>query len=421
MRKAVSIAALCVLGCTHTASHVAAADASTPSEAFAAGTAAFSEGDFEHALARFESALAAGLDGPAVHYNIGVCLYRLGRYAEAGAAFALIAERYPDMRGLAEYNLGLVALKQGASRRAERHFRAALESTDDETIVYLARQQLALGSQPPADGRLALVDARLGYDDNVLLLADEIRLPDGQSGESRFIELWAQTSGQLADSGFRFEGSLYALHYPEASMFDQNVLQVGFPYEWRLGRWRGDVGPQLGSTTFDGDVLDRRVAIDARASRDIGPGSTVELRFAHHEIGEGDSSYEFFAGDRTVLEVRLHRRGQHGRLTLSHAVERNDRVAATVSPRRTRWAVRYLYDIGAEWQVDMQALWRGSRYRKLVEAREEDLREIDVVVTRALTEDWLASAGVTFFDNDSDVATAAYRGKRMSIGVTKQF
>lgn len=430
MRKTVSIAAFCVLCGTPTASDAAAADPSTASEAFAEGTAAFSAGDFEHALARFEAALAAGLDGPAVHYNIGVCLYRLGRYPQADAAFASIADRWPDMRGLAEYNLGLVALKQGESRRAERHFRAALASTDDETIVYLAREQLARGAQAPGapaapqaptDERLVLVDARLGYDDNVLMLADEIRLPDGQSGESRFIEVWAQISDPLADSGFRFDGSVYALHYPEAETFDQNVLQVGFPYEWSIGAWRGEAGPQLGWTTFDGDVLDRRVAIDARASRDVGPGSTVELRFAHQEIGEGDSLYEFFAGDRTVLEVRLHLRGQHGRLTLSHGVERNDRVAATVSPRRTRWSVHYLYDVSAAWQMEMQASWRDSRYGKLAEPREEDLGEIDVFVTRVLPDDWFASAGVSLVDNDSNVSTADYRGRRMSIGVMKQF
>src|SRR5690606_17464806 len=100
--------------------------------------------------------------------------------------FALVAE-YPEMLGLAQYNLGLVAQRQGDEDRARVHFEQALDTSGDDAVRELARFQLEDASAeapPPQPSWTAIVDARLGYDDNVLLLADEIQLPDGQSAES---------------------------------------------------------------------------------------------------------------------------------------------------------------------------------------------------------------------------------------------
>ena len=429
MRKALSIATLGVLMWGHGGVCLSAVNPRTPSDAFEAGTAAFAREDFDAALAFFESALAAGLDGPAVHYNIGVCRYKLGRYAESREAFALISERYPEMRGLAEYNLGLVALKQDDARRAERHFSAALEESDDETIRYLAAEQLdrrqSLGARPsaqrPSPQELVIVDGQVGYDDNVLLLADEIALPDGQSAESSFLELWGMLSRPIGESGFRFDASMYALQYPDASMFDQSVLQIGSPYEWTFGSWRGEAVPQMSWTTIAGDVLDRRVAFGMTAEREIAPETTLEFRYFHDEIREGDSQYEFFAGDRDALEVRLDRRGERGRITLSHAVESNDREADAVSPRRSKWSVRYSYDLSTDWLIDMRASRRESRYSRLADPRQEELKELELGMTRVLPEGWLVNATVAAGDNDSEVETVSYRRKRISVGATKQF
>lgn len=426
MRKAHSLVALAALALIQAGSGNARAELESPSDAFAAGTAAFADEDYARALAHFEAAHAGGLDTPAVHYNIGVCRYKLGLYSKARSAFLVIAERYAAMRGLAEYNLGLVALQQGDLAQAERHFRTALETTEDETILYLARTQLGLHAEPEGQQArqsewLALVDGQLGYDDNVLLLADEISLPDGQSAESSFLELWGFFSRPLAASAFRFDASIYAIRYPEAPMFDQSVLHVASPYEWTIGRWRGEAGPHLGWTTIDGDVLDRRIGLGVRASRAIAPGVSVELRYVHDEVGQGDAEYAFFAGERALVEARLHRRGERGRLTFARAIERNEREAASVSPRRSRWSVRYRRDVGANWLIDIEGEWRDSRYSRLAEPRTEDLEELALGVTRILPDGWLVNASVSSARNESDVAFATYRRRRAAIGVTKEF
>ena len=72
--------------------------AQTSSELFGQAEAAFEQEDYARALERFESARAAGMAGPALAYNIAVCLYRLERWSESEREFARLAERYPGMR-----------------------------------------------------------------------------------------------------------------------------------------------------------------------------------------------------------------------------------------------------------------------------------------------------------------------------------
>jgi hypothetical protein len=430
MRKAASIGSIAVLSWMLWSLPASMASAQSPSEAFAAGTHAFGEERFESALAHFETALALGVEGPAIHYNIGVCRYKLGRYAAAAEAFALIADEYPEMRGLALYNLGLVASKQNEAATATDYFRDALASTDDETIRYLALQQLGGGedapSRTPAARRswFALLDVQLGYDDNVLLLSDEIPLPDGQSAESSFVELWGLVSTPLGSSdtaGFRFDGNFYMLRYPEASMFDQTVIYAGAPYAWAKEAWYGEVGPHVSMTTIDADVLDQRLGLGAMVSRQIVPGTSVGLRYVHEEVEKGDAIYAFFAGARDFIELRVDRRGERGRLTLAYGHERNDREAATVSPRRDRLSLRYRYALNSHWRLDAQGTWRESLYDELAVPRDEALVELGVGASRDLADGWQLTGALSIADNDSNLETVVYRRKRVSLGVTKQF
>ena len=81
------------------------------SQQFETGKQAFAAQDYATALNAFEGATAAGMTGPVVHFNIGVCAYRVGQWSRAAAAFRETA-RTPAMAPLAHYNLGLVAIAE---------------------------------------------------------------------------------------------------------------------------------------------------------------------------------------------------------------------------------------------------------------------------------------------------------------------
>ena len=132
---------------------LAAADSS-----FAAASAAFERGDYASALTLFE-ATRAGADGPAVPFNIGVCLFKLGRYADAEAEFASLATSFPMMRALAEYNRGLALL--GAKRDADaRAAFSAASAAGDPKIAALSAERLGALRAEPRRSRKEIVDQR---------------------------------------------------------------------------------------------------------------------------------------------------------------------------------------------------------------------------------------------------------------------
>jgi hypothetical protein len=60
---------------------IASAHTAEALQQFEAGKQAVAAQDFVAALDAFEAAAAAGMSGPAVQFNIGVCAYRLGRWS----------------------------------------------------------------------------------------------------------------------------------------------------------------------------------------------------------------------------------------------------------------------------------------------------------------------------------------------------
>ncbi len=389
--------------------------------AFAAGTAAYAEQDYLRALAYFQDARDAGIGGPAVHYNIAVCHYRLGDYPAADAEFSLIAEQFPAMRELAQYNLGLVAQRQGDIEAAQRYFRLALENTDDDKLQRLAAAELT--PEPVVEpGRwYSRLNARIGYDDNVVrLVSDDVPLPSGQSADSMSTEFWGLVSGPLSQApGFRFDGSVYAVRYQDASFYNQTYARAAGVYRWQWGDWLAEAGPQLSLSTLDGDGYEERVGAGVRVRRDLSSQTAFRVHFTHDEVSEGDARFAFVDGSRDWLEVSVDRRAAQNRMIFSYALESNDRGAAIASTRH-RLSLRYRYAVNALWTADLQGSFRSSRYDDLVQPRDEDLTELSVGVTRTLPQNWEVT-GFLAVSNNSTVEPFAYDRNRISIAINKSF
>lgn len=102
------------------------------------GNRYYGAGDYERAAAEYQRALERGDRSPALHYNLGTALLRLGRHEEARVHLeeATRAE-HPDVRQRAFYNLGNLDLEPAFHaeptperleqlRRAVTAYRAAL-------------------------------------------------------------------------------------------------------------------------------------------------------------------------------------------------------------------------------------------------------------------------------------------------------
>src|SRR3970282_2847681 len=143
-RRLVACAVLFIVAAETTAQPPVGEIESEPASSahFAAGFDACDRHDYRRALAEFEAAIAAGSEAAAAHYNVAVCRYRLADYAGAADAFRALARRFPAMRDLADYNLGLALTRQDRLGQARTAFERA-QASGDERIAALARAMLA--------------------------------------------------------------------------------------------------------------------------------------------------------------------------------------------------------------------------------------------------------------------------------------
>ena len=391
-------------------------------EAFAAASREFEDGDYRLALELFEEARDAGIEGAAVHYNIGVCHYRLGDHSEAEASFRALAARFPEMRDIAEYNLALTLLAQQRTAEARTLF-AQTQRSGDQTLAALARRALeTLGAEGQAGSRwLGSADVGLGYDDNVAL-ADDSSLPGGETSGSAFVELVAFASGAFATSWpLRLDISGYVVRYPEAEEFDQNAVRLGSAFEWTIGGWRLGAGPHYSYSTLDGDGFERHLGFDIVMSRPLSRNTTFEWRFAQDDIQDLDPRFSFVDGSRQWLRLGIEHRAARGRLRVAYDFESNDRAGASVTSDRNRLTLRHNVRVAADWTLELAASYRTTRHAQLAAPSGERLTELSAGASRDLSAGWLLRADYYWADNDSDIAAFSYDRSRVAIGVSKAF
>ncbi len=400
------------------------AKADEAADAWSQGQQEFQQQDYLLALSHFEAARDAGQTGPAVHYNIGVCQYKLHKYSAAKQTFALIGSQYAKMRPLTEYNLGLVALKQSQREVARRHFRESYRlSSDNQKLRILASTMLRRTQPVTVDSPrwLRTVSVRVGYDDNVSL-QDETGLAAGVSAESPFAELSASFRGPFTrKNGFRLDGGAYLVRYFDTDDFDQNAVRLGALYDWRNAGWGVQLGAHGGTTTLGGDGFDRSATLSAKASKQLTSSSSVAIRFRYDDISAIETIFDGIDGSRQRLDLRYRWYLDVRSVNLTYVAENNDRFDPSVSPRRNKVRFDYRYTPTAGWGFEIRAEFRTSEYDDLVPIRDEDLTKLSLGISRSMVSDWQLLAQYTYANNDSSDPTFSYTRNQFTVGALKIF
>jgi tetratricopeptide (TPR) repeat protein len=386
--------------------------------------AAFSRGDYSTALAEFETALAEGQSGPAVHYNIGVCQFEIGEFERAAVTFAHISQRYPKMRALAEYNRGLVAVEQDSLQSARQHFLTAYElSASVEKLRILSSTMLhriesGAGKSSPWVGALRL---NAGYDDNIVL-RDEIGVPLDVSTESSLVDVFASIRGPIPGlTGLHFDANAYLIWYLDNNDFDQGEVKAGFSYDWTGRRWQARVGINAGYTTFGGDAFDDSRNLDVRMNRALSAYSSLRLRYRYADVSAADPVYAGIDGSRQSYEIAYRWNQDSGRFDASYFFESNDRLDPGVSATRDRLRLRYRYELNPSWTIDAGGDIRVSKFDDLVPERTEDLVALRLGLVWFKRSGWQLSAGYQYSKNTSTDEAFSYTRNQVSIGVLKLF
>lgn len=389
-----------------------------------AGQQAFEQGDFATALARFEAVRDDDATRPAVHYNIAVCHFKLGQFSESGEVFTYIARRFPKMRGLAEYNLGLIARRQGDDATAMRHFLRAYElSPENETLRILASNELAELALPenPVSGWGGAIGLGAGYDDNIALRADT-GLPGAVSDDSALAEVYASLSGPMrAGSHVRLEADAYGIQYLDAGSFDQTELRVAGSYGWSYGAWRMRAGGHYVAGSLGGASFDRKIGADLLLTRNVNARSTLQLAYVFDSVDDADSRYAGIAGTRQQSRLRYWWRASPHEVRVQLRHEANDRRDPGVSPDRFGGAVEYRYGSDGAWGYEAALRFRSSDYSAAIVRRTEDLRTIDAAVRRQLPGNWFLFFRYAYSDNDSTDPSFSYQRSQFLVSAMWTF
>lgn len=403
---------------------LAPATAAFAADAWQLGQQAFERADYLQALEYFESALDAGQSGPAVHYNIGVCQYKLARYRDSGVTFSLIARQYPHMRGLAEYNLGLVEWKLDDAGAARQHFMSAYEqSADDEKLRTLSANMLLRTDAkfaPPAYW-VGAFGFRAGYDDNVAL-RDELGLPAGTTTDSPMADAFVSLLGPFRqDSHLRLDAAFYALTYFDVHEFDQNALSLGAVYDWTFGTWHSEAGLYAGYSTLGGDGFSTTASGSIRISRRLDPESRLSIRYRYDEVGAESSIFSGIEGSRQRLDARYRWSRQRRHVSLRYIYEINDRLDPGVSPDRHDVRIDFRYDPDTGLGYEAGGQLRSSEYDRLATGRSEDLLMAYVGISRNFRSNWQLLARFQYSENDSSDPQFSYQRKVFTLGILKNF
>lgn len=405
-----------------------AVHADTPRDAqarahFSAGTRAFQSQDYAAALDAFRAALEAGLAGPAVHYNIGVCAWQLGRLDEAEAAFLVVAD-HPGMAATAYYNLGLISQRRGDRGSARAWFERARAGSDDDGLRRLAAAQLETPAPtvpavtPSARRTVVYAAIQAGYDDNVALVADGEVLGISDTA-SAFAQ--AQLAARVPlGASVRLEASGYLLRYTQLEEFAQAGGRLGLVARRALGAWQGELGADHALNQLDGERFEDRSGLSLAATRPLGAAWDVRLRYRFEDIS-GREPFESLTGDRHEASLRLRRRADGHHLDLEYRYEANDRAADAVSPDRHRIAAEWTLDAPARMQARFGLGWRHSSYQLAGGRQTERQGLASAALLGPLAGRWRWLVQYDWTRNDASAAEFGYTRQRLFAGVDALF
>lgn len=337
----VLLASLCFAGWVQAATAEAQAS-------FAQGRAAFERSDFASAQSFYEQALTLGMDGPAVHYNIGVAAYRSGDLHRAEQAFREVS-RTPAMAALAHYNLGLIALARNDNPTARQHFERVRATSSDARLTSLATRQLGELPAPPRPFAWSFYGrSGAGIDDNVALRSDSVDSA-GSGEDDAFAELLLAASLDIG-THWRADAGAALLNYADLDEFDQGAFSLGLAREIPLSSWEIEPVVVANQLTLGGDVYERSAALGASATRRFAGGRTFRAQLRATSVnGEGD--FSGLSGSRYELGARYDWSWQAWEFAFHLRGEDNDAEGELFATRWNELGATAQYAISPRWSL----------------------------------------------------------------------
>lgn len=410
---------------------------------FKKGTESFIQGDYAVAVKAFKQAEMQGMKSPALYYNLASSYYKLGEFKKSRDYFNKV-RNYKDMRDLADYNLGLIALNQDDKQTAKKLFTNVAKNTDDKKLAALAEKNLReIGSQKPASWVTkkwsGYLSASLGYDDNVnfgpLGISNEV------SGS--FSELIA--TGDYLFSGDRKNGWLgeayfYSIKYldidpPNEDLFDEYEFTAGIKKYLQLNPdWQTLYSLNIRKISYSGEDYQTIAKIGAEARNKLSRNERLHLRYSYEDINSDRPLYDYLEGWRQKLraEYRLYRKRDNSRLYYELELNNREDISPgnpstssgffSYSPTRHTLRGRYTSKLNRAWHLTGDLAYRYSDYPATVDQdRQDDRYKAAVYADYLFTNDVKLRAKLEHMNNRSTEDIFTYRRTMYSLGLNALF
>lgn len=392
------------------------------------GVESFLAGDNAAAVAYFESAMKQGMDSVSLQYNLASSYYKLGRYEESKKYFKLVNQT-EAMRDLAEYNLGLIAIKEKNGTLARRYFNSVAASGKDEKLTRLSKKQLsALSNSQKEDSWQSYLSFNLGYDDNISSVSGDSVLDVADT----FYDLFASVDWLITGKrkhGWIAGASLFGINYSETDTNDEYHYALDIKRAMKLGDWDTSARLSLSKSTYGGDDFQQIAKLDFKGRKSISKRDRIYLRYWIEDIKSDNTIYDYLEGWRQRARVEYRNYSLNNIKQIYYELELNNRgelvtSIGTYDYSPTRHTIRGIYTqiINMKWWLNGDLAYRFSDFEASSTVdREDDQWKLTLSSDYRFDPTFKFTAKFQYTDNASTVDRYIYDKSVIKVGLSKLF
>jgi len=386
----------------------------------------YKAGDNVSAARYFESAMKQGMDSISLKYNLASSYYKLGRYEAAIKIFTQLNQTI-EMKDLAEYHLGLIAIKQKDGSLARRYFNSIVKSGKDEKLIKLSKKQL-LALTKKEDLWKSVFVLNLGNDNNISSVAEDSVIGKADSFYELFVFSDLLISGRRKN-GWVGNASLFGIHYSDTDTNDENHFTLGLKRAIQLDDWDTSVKLNVSKNTYGGEDFQTSVKLDITGRAPIVNQHYIYLRYQAADFRSDEPLYDYLEGWRQQARVEYRHFSRNSIQQIYYEMELNSRGLLVTSTDAyeyspTRQSIRgvYTHIINKQWWINADLAYRFSDFLASPTIdREDDQWKLAFSADYRFDKTLKLTAKYQYLDNVSTVDRYTYDKSIIKVGLSKLF
>jgi len=390
------------------------------------GVTSYKAGDNSSAVTYFESALKQGMDSISLKYNLASSYFKVGRYEDAKKYFKQL-NKTVEMRDIAEYHLGVIAIKEKDRAQARRYFSSVVNSGKDKKLVKLSNKYL-LALVEKEDRWKSKLSFNIGHDDNISSVSEDLVLGTADS----FYELSASSKMLIAGRrkhGWLADVAVYGIEYSEFDTNDQHVIALGVERVIQFEGWDTRAHLSLSDITYGGDDLQTISKLNFSGRKKTSNNEWINFRYRYENIKSDNTIYDYLEGwrQRTSIEYQNLTKKNISQLLYEYELNNRGELVTSIGTYEyspTRHTVRGIYTqfINKQWWLTGDVSYRFSDFEALQTInRDDDQWRYTLSTDYRFDKTFKFTVKYQYTDNTSTLDQYSYEKTVIRVGLSKRF